>query len=293
LSTLYPTLKKIIAAHVAGTRFGIHVDSADGLLSQGAAGYQLTWMDAKVDDWVVTPRGGKTVEINALWYHALRLMEGWARDAADHDAAQYADLANRVQRSFNERFWHPSGEYLYDIVDLTDQPAGSVDAKFRPNQILAVSLPNAVLARERWEPVVRAVAERLLTPVGLRSLAPDDPEFKPKYYGDLRSRDAAYHQGTVWGWLVGPFVDAWLKTHPEDLSSARKAIEGFGHHLDDGCVGSVSEIFDAKEPFTPRGCIAQAWSVAELLRATVELNRQDELAVAPRLPDLVAEEAHG
>jgi predicted glycogen debranching enzyme len=274
LDALYPKLKTVVAAHVAGTRFGIHVDETDGLLLQGADGYQLTWMDAKVDGWVVTPRRGKAVEINALWYNALRLMERWAEARHDADAADYRARADRAERSFNDRFWFAEGGYLYDLVDGegggTDGRGN--DARCRPNQIFAVSLRHAVLRRERWDAVVRTVRERLLTPVGLRSLAPGDPDFKPRYYGDLRTRDAAYHQGTVWGWLAGPFIDAWLKVYPDDREGARRALDGFVPHLDDACIGSISEIFDADPPFTPRGCIAQAWSVAEVLRAWVKLN---------------------
>jgi predicted glycogen debranching enzyme len=269
LSLLYPTLKDIIANHVRGTRFGIRMDERDGLLTQGADGYQLTWMDAKVDDWVVTPRRGKAVEINALWFNALKLMERWAEDQGDA-AAEYRDLAERTRRSFNERFWNAEAGYLYDVVDVDGFP-GRVDPKCRPNQVLAISLPNPVLIRERWPPVINAVRDRLLTPVGLRSLAPGDPDYKPRYFGDLRARDAAYHQGTVWAWLVGPFVDAWLKVYPEDTNAAWKATEGFVRHLDDACIGSISEVFDAEPPFTPRGCIAQAWSVAEVLRVWVKL----------------------
>jgi glycogen debranching enzyme len=156
------------------------------------------------------------------------------------------------------------------VVD-TEGGAGSVDARCRPNQLFAISLPHAVLVPERWEPVVNIVRDRLLTPVGLRSLAPGDPEFKPRYFGDLRARDAAYHQGTVWGWLVGPFADAWLKVWPADPDGLRKTVDGFTAHLDDACVGSISEVFDAEAPFTARGCIAQAWSVAEVLRVWVKL----------------------
>jgi predicted glycogen debranching enzyme len=272
LETLYPTLKKIIRAHVQGTQFGIHVDSRDHLLVQGVPGYQLTWMDAKVDDWVVTPRRGKAVEVNALWYNSLCLMEQWAADMNDRDRQDYRDRADRVRKSFNERFWYRGGGYLYDVVDAEQ---GGNDPKCRPNQLLAISLEHPVLDPEHWKPVMRTVEQQLLTPVGLRSLAPIDPDFKPRYYGDLRTRDAAYHQGTVWGWLVGPFVDAWLKAYPDDVAGARRALEGFVAHLDDACIGSVSEIFDAEPPFTARGCIAQAWSVAELLRSWVKLSDRD------------------
>jgi len=274
LSALYPTLKTIVDAHVNGTRFGIHVDPADGLLTQGAEGYQLTWMDAKVDDWVVTPRRGKAVEINALWYQALRLMADWADRAGDPDGAAYRARADQVYHSFNRRFWCPSREHLFDVVDGELGTNGSADdPRCRPNQVLAIALPHAVLARERWHAVMRVVRAQLLTPVGLRSLAPNELEFKRRYDGDLRARDAAYHQGTVWSWLVGPFVDAWLKVYPDDIAGARRAVDGFAPHLNDACVGSVSEIFDADAPFTPRGCVAQAWSVAELLRVLVVLSR--------------------
>jgi predicted glycogen debranching enzyme len=266
LRSLYPTFQKIVDAHLAGTDFGIHVDPADGLLAQGAPGYQLTWMDAKVEDWVVTPRRGKAVEINALWYNALRLMEEWALEMEDAGGSGvYKGHAERAQASFNERFWNPHAGCLFDVVDV-DQQAGVNDGKCRPNQILAVSLPHTVLARDKWESVTRAVRSQLLTPVGLRSLAPSDPSYKSRYFGDLRARDAAYHEGTVWAWLIGPFVDAWLKVHPDDVDEVQRVLDGFGPHLNDGCVGSISEIFDAEPPFTQRGCIAQAWSVAEVLR---------------------------
>jgi predicted glycogen debranching enzyme len=273
LSLLYPTLRRIVDAHVRGTDFGIHVDERDGLLVQGAPGYQLTWMDAKVDDWVVTPRRGKTVEINALWYNALRLMETWAPQFGDSSAG-YGARAEQVRRSFNARFWYADGQYLFDVVDTDHGGPGSTDRKCRPNQIVAIALAHPILDAQHWQPVMRIVREKLLTPVGLRSLAPDDPEFKAKYFGDLRTRDAAYHQGTVWAWLAGPFIDAWLKAYPDDLDGARAALEGFVAHLDDACIGSIGEVFDAEPPFTPRGCIAQAWSVAEVLRAWVLLARR-------------------
>jgi len=202
------------------------------------------------------------------------LMQQWAAD--EGDAAYAADCRTRAERArgaFNRRFWNADRGYLYDVVDCNGV-AGADDAKCRPNQVFAIALPHPVLARERWVPVMRVVHDRLLTPVGLRSLAPGDKEYKPRYFGDLRARDAAYHQGTVWGWLVGPFIDAWLKVYPDDRDGARQALDGFLPHLDDACIGSVSEIFDAEPPYTPRGCIAQAWSVAELLRVWVRLLRQ-------------------
>jgi len=268
LALLYPTLQRIIEAHVRGTRFGIHVDEHDGLLIQGADDVQLTWMDAKVDGWVVTPRRGKAVEINALWFNALRLMQRWADEFGD-DAAAYGARADLAQRSFNDRFWFADGGYLFDIVDAE---GGGNDPKCRPNQVFAIALPHPVLVPERWAAVMAIVRDRLLTPVGLRSLAPGDRDYKARYFGDLRARDAAYHQGTVWGWLVGPFIDAWLKVYPDDIAGARQALQGLVPHLDQACIGSISEVFDAEAPFTPRGCIAQAWSVAEFLRAWIKLD---------------------
>jgi predicted glycogen debranching enzyme len=270
LARLYPTLRHIIDCHTQGTRFGIHVDPRDGLVAQGAPGYQLTWMDAKVDDWVVTPRRGKAVEINALWFNALKLMEEWAGDHADRSEV-YRDRAAQVRQSFNDRFWFADGRYLYDVIDGED---GGNDARCRPNQILSIALPHPALLEHRWEPVMRIVRDRLVTPVGLRSLAPGDPDYKPRYFGDLRARDAAYHQGTVWAWLAGPFIDAWLKVYPDDVAGAQRALDGFVPHLNEACIGSISEVFDAEAPFTPRGCIAQAWSVGEVLRVWVKLARR-------------------
>jgi predicted glycogen debranching enzyme len=263
LRRLLPLLLEVVDHHVRGTRFGIGVDPSDGLLKQGQEDYQLTWMDAKVDGWVVTPRRGKAVEINALWYNALELLRRWVEEErGPAAAAPLAEHADKARRSFNERFWYDAGGHLYDVVDgeQGDDPA------CRPNQLLAFSLAHPVLEQRRWERVLQVAQERLLTPVGLRSLAPGHPDYKPRYYGDLRSRDAAYHQGTVWAWLIGPFVECWLKVYPEDRASARAFLEGFVPHLGQACIGSVSEIFDAEPPFTPRGCVAQAWSVAELLR---------------------------
>jgi predicted glycogen debranching enzyme len=283
LRVLLPTLLDIVDHHLSGTRFGIGVDPADGLLRQGAEGYQLTWMDAKVGDWVVTPRRGKAVEINALWYNALRLLQGWVAAHGDPSMAEASARnlgahAERCRESFNRRFWYAEGGHLYDIVDgvLNDEPGD--DPACRPNQLFAVALDHPVLDEARWEPVLRVCTERLLTPVGLRSLAPSHPDFKPCYDGDLRARDAAYHQGTVWGWLIGPYVDAFLRVHPGDLSRARQLLEGFVPHLGEACLGSISEVFDAEEPYTPRGCVAQAWSVAEVLRCWVKTAELEEAA---------------
>lgn len=263
LQLLLPVFKEIVKHHIEGTHFGIKVDPDDGLLSQGADGYQLTWMDAKVDDWVVTPRRGKAVEINALWYNALCLTAQWI-DAEEGSSAaeEYRQLADRVSNSFNQRFWYEEGNYLFDVIDGEH----GNETALRPNQVFAISLDYPVLDARRWEPVLNCVHENLLTPVGLRSLAPSEPDYKSRYYGDLRARDAAYHQGTVWGWLIGPFIDAWLRWKPDDLATARSFLKGFDKHLDEACMGSISEIFDAEPPFTARGCVAQAWSVAEVLR---------------------------
>jgi predicted glycogen debranching enzyme len=267
LRHILPKLVDIAEHHLHGTRFGIAVDPQDGLLRQGAENYQLTWMDAKVDNWVVTPRRGKAVEINGLWYNALSLLADWLRaEKKDAEAEAYANHARRAKQSFNERFWYADGNYLYDVID---GESGN-DWACRPNQLMAFSLKHPVLEERHWKAVVEIVRERLVTPVGLRSLSRDHADYKAKYFGDLRARDAAYHQGTVWAWLIGPFIDAWLKVYPEDFAGARKFLGGFESHLNEGCIGSINEIFDAEPPFTPRGCIAQAWSVAEVLRCWVK-----------------------
>jgi predicted glycogen debranching enzyme len=272
LRLLIPKLVDIVDHHIHGTHFNIKVDPADGLLSQGQEGYQLTWMDAKVDDWVVTPRAGKAVEINALWYNALKLLETWVAEERGNQAATYlADHAAQTHASFNDRFWYSEGGYLYDVVDGPDGD----DTACRPNQIFSISLSHPVLDPARWESVMNVVSERLLTPFGLRSLSRDHPDYKPVYTGDIRSRDAAYHQGTVWGWLIGPYIDAWLKLHPQDKAAARKFVLGFSTELENAAIGFISEIFNAEEPHTPRGCIAQAWSVAEVLRCWVKTSGRD------------------
>ncbi len=269
---LLPKLVEIVNKHLQGTRFGIGLDTQDGLLTQGEAGYQLTWMDAKVGDWVVTPRRGKAVDINALFYNALMLLSGWLAEAGQRTGAGGADViaahADRLRTAFNRRFWNPATGCLFDVVDgEPDDKGARDDASVRPNQLLAISLPNPVLDPAHWPQVMGVVREQLATPFGLRSLAPGHPDYKPRYDGDLRTRDAAYHQGTIWGWLIGPFVDAWLKTFPDDREGARRLLDGLGQELSAACIGTISEIYDADPPFAPRGCVAQAWSVAEALRA--------------------------
>jgi len=266
---LYPVLRDIVAHHIRGTDFNIGVDPADDLLHAGAPGYQLTWMDAKVGDWVVTPRRGKPVEIQALWHNALWLMAEWA-PACGVAPAPYAERAARVAASFERRFWNPRAGHLNDVVDGEQGD----DASCRPNQVFAISLPHPVLAREHWGAVLDVVRAKLLTPYGLRTLSPDHPDYKATYHGDLRARDAAYHQGTVWPWLVGHFVDA-VQKHDPDRGDARGLLRAFEDHLRDAGVGSISEIFDAEPPFLPRGCIAQAWSVAEVLRAWLACARAE------------------
>jgi predicted glycogen debranching enzyme len=266
LFQILPKLEEIIEFHLRGTDFGIAVDPADGLLRQGAPGYQLTWMDAKVDNWVVTPRRGKAVEVNALWYNALCHMNQWLHQDGRTEAADaIAAHAKRAYDSFQKRFWYEKGGYLYDVVDCESGD----DCSLRPNQVFAMSLDFPILGRDKWESVLSRVEKELLTPFGLRSLAPSDKDFKPRYYGSLWDRDAAYHQGTVWPWLIGPYVNAWLKLHPDDLQGAENLLQAFSQHLGEDAIGSISEIFDAEPPYAPRGCVAQGWSVAEVLRAHV------------------------
>ena len=267
LRFLLPKLIKIFEAHIRGTLFGIRVDPADGLLRQGEEGYQLTWMDAKVDDWVVTPRRGKAVEIDALWYNALRLLQKWVEEEKDQKAARDIGVwADKAKDSFNRKFWCAQEDYLYDVIE---GPEGD-DAACRPNQLLAISLDHPILEPSRWKPVVRSVQQRLLTPYGLRSLAASHPDYKARYFGDIRARDAAYHQGTIWAWLIGPFIDAWLKVYPEDRAGAHELLRGFIPNMNAHGIGSISEVFDAEQPWTPHGCIAQAWSVAEVLRCWIK-----------------------
>jgi predicted glycogen debranching enzyme len=263
LSDLYPVLQSIVEWHRRGTHYHIGVDPTDGLLFAGEPGVQLTWMDAKVGDWVVTPRVGKPVEVNALWYNALRTMAGFARRLGQ-DAGSYDRMGDQVKRSF-ARFWSETAGYCYDVLDAPDGD----DLALRPNQLFAASLPHSPLTREQQRAVVDICARHLLTSHGLRSLAGHDPAYVGHYGGDQRQRDGAYHQGTVWSWLIGPFVSAHLRVYG-DAELARSFLRPLVYHLADHGVGSISEIFDGDPPFTPRGCIAQAWGVAELLRAWQE-----------------------
>jgi len=257
---LFPVLREIIDWHIRGTRYGIRLDPEDGLLFAGEPGVQLTWMDAKVGDRVVTPRIGKPVEINALWYNAVRSMAFFAALLGEESSA-YVSLAEKTLRGF-ERFFR---EDFGHCLDVLDGPDGD-DASMRPNQILAVSLPHSPLSESRRKPVVEACARDLLTPLGLRSLSPGDPRYSGHYGGDPAARDAAYHQGTVWPWLIGPFVTAHLRVY-RDPATARSFLLPLLRHLGDHGLGSICEIADGDPPFAPRGCIAQAWSVAETLRA--------------------------
>ena len=260
LVELFPALSEVIDWHVRGTRYNIHLDPADGLLYAGEMGEQLTWMDAKVDDWVVTPRTGKPIEINALWHNALMIMAQFCQqlDKPDHD---YTALAQRAAGSF-EKFWQPARGYCYDVIE---GPDGS-DSALRPNQIFAVSLKFAPpLPTPRQKAIVDTCAQRLLTSHGLRSLTPNHPDYIGIYGGDRYKRDGAYHQGTVWSWLIGPFVQAHLKVY-QNPELARSFLMPLAHHLRAGCVGTFSEIFDGNAPFMQRGAYAQAWSVAEVLR---------------------------
>ena len=261
---LYPTLTDIIEWHKRGTLYGIGVDPADGLLHAGAPGVQLTWMDAKVDDWVVTPRRGKPVEVNALWYCALRCMENWAMHLS-YDALEYAQLLTQVRENFARRFWYEQGGYLYDVVDV-DGVAGQNDAALRPNQLFAASLTNHLLSEEQTRTMLQSVTDYLLTPMGLRTLSPQDPAYHSHFNGKREARDEAYHQGTVWPWLIGPYVDVHLRLY-NDCLGLLPLLQPLVKHLWDDCVGSICEVAEPEPPFAPAGCFAQAWSVAELLRA--------------------------
>jgi predicted glycogen debranching enzyme len=260
---LFPVLRDIVDWHLRGTRYQIHVDPDDGLLYAGEPGVQLTWMDAKVDDWVVTPRTGKPVEVNALWYNALRIMVEFAWLLGE-TTERYEALARQARAGF-ARYWNEEAGYCYDVLD---GPGGN-DPALRPNQLMAVSLRHSPLPAEQRRAVVDACARHLLTSHGLRSLDPRHRDYKGRHGGNRRMRDAAYHQGTVWGWLIGPFASAHLRVYG-DREGARSFLQPLLRHLAGGCVGSLSEIYDGDAPFTPRGCTAQAWTVAEVLRVWKE-----------------------
>ncbi len=261
LQELFPVLVSMIDAHVAGTRYNIHVDPSDGLLYAGGPGVQLTWMDAKIGDWVVTPRTGKPVEINALWINALETMAGFARLLAK-PADAYEKLATRAKSNF-QKFWNADRNCCFDVID---SPGIGNDAALRPNQVFAASLPSSPLMPGQQKAVVDVCARHLLTSHGLRSLAPGEAGYTGHYGGSPRDRDAAYHQGTVWGWLLGPFALAHFRVY-RDRQAALRFLEPLGRQIYAGGLGTLSEIFDGDPPFTPRGCIAQAWTVAEVLRA--------------------------
>jgi glycogen debranching enzyme len=267
---LLGAIDAIVGGYAGGTRFGIHADD-DGLLAAGVPGVQLTWMDAKVGDWVVTPRIGKPVEVQALWINALRI--------AGERSSQWMELAKRAESSFRARFWSAELGYLYDVVDA-NHVRGTEDRTLRPNQILAVGgLPYALLDGERAARIVAVVEQHLLTPAGLRSLSPKDSDYVTVYTGDLRARDRAYHQGTVWGWLMGPFVEAWVRMHGNTAEVRHEArtrfLVPFVEHYGGSETGQIGEIADGAAPHTPRGCPFQAWSVGEALRLSEDVLHAD------------------
>ncbi|HXA86416.1 MAG TPA: amylo-alpha-1,6-glucosidase [Candidatus Dormibacteraeota bacterium] len=265
---LYPVFGQIIEFHIKGTRYNIKA-AENGLLNAGAPGVQLTWMDARIGDWVVTPRSGKPVEIQALWYNALRIMEDLAARFRDEEQRQkWSNLASHASGTFNRVFWNSEARCLYDVVN-----GGPPDGSIRPNQIFAVSLHYSMLSAERARAVVDTVERELLTPVGLRTLSPRDPRYRATYEGNQYSRDSAYHQGTVWPWLLGPFVSAYVQVNggsAQSRSRAHDLLRDIAQHLTEAGLGQISEIFDGDAPHHPRGCFAQAWSVAEILRALCE-----------------------
>ena len=264
---IFPHLKEIISAYEKGTDFSIYMED-DGLIHAGSGLDQITWMDVRVGDWVATPRHGKPVEINALWYNALRIMESLC-EKFDEDASAYRTRAEQVKESFNAKFWDSANQCLFDVVD-GDEP----DDHIRPNQVYAVSLPFSLLPEEQEKAVVALVEKELFVGCGLRSLAPDHPDYHGIYCGALAKRDAAYHQGTAWGFLLGGFFSAYMKVNHHSSSAAANAVRMLEpvrkHLMDSGCIGSISEIFDGDTPHNPRGCYAQAWSVGEVLRCYCE-----------------------
>ncbi|MCE1246047.1 MAG: amylo-alpha-1,6-glucosidase [Firmicutes bacterium] len=267
---IYPVCKNIIENYKKGTNYNIGMDS-DGLIRAGEEGCQLTWMDAKVGNWVVTPRHGKPVEINALWYNALKIMENLAQKFGEtKESGEFKSMAETTCKSFNEKFWYQRGGYLYDVLSET---AG--DDSFRPNQLFAVSLPYAVLDEDKWQTVVNKVFEKLYIPFGVRSLSPDNPNYKGACLGTIKERDGAYHQGTAWGWVLGPFLEAYIKANgmsPQALARAEVMMDLWMGELHNGGQNTLSEIMDGDEPFTVRGCISQAWSIAEALRLKQIIN---------------------
>lgn len=266
LSELFDALDSIVDWYLRGTRYGIAVDSADGLLRAGEPGVQLTWMDAKVGDWVVTPRIGKPVEVNALWYNALCSMDGFAQQLT-RDPSRYRACAGTARLSF-ARFWNAGANYLYDVLD---GPSGD-DASIRPNAVFAAALPFRALDTARESAIVREAARSLLTTFGLRSLAPSDPAYVGCYEGPPQERDAAYHRGTVWPWLIGPFVRAWTNAF-ETHDGVERFIEPFAARMQTYGMGTLAEIADGNAPYVERGCIAQAWSVGQVLQTWHELER--------------------
>jgi predicted glycogen debranching enzyme len=267
---LFPTLVEIVDAHVRGTRYNIKVDPADALIFAGSPEVQLTWMDAKIGDWVVTPRIGKPVEINALWINALHTMADFARLLV-RPGEGYEKLAEKATRNF-QKFWNPERDCCFDVID---EPGGGNDASLRPNQIFSVSLPVSPLSDRQQKSVVDAVAKHLLTSHGLRSLAPSEPAYKGEYAGGPRERDSAYHQGTVWGWLLGPFALAHYRVY-KDRAAAQSFLEPLGQTIYSSGLGTIAEIFGGDSPFPAAGCIAQAWSVGELFRAWQILSAASE-----------------
>jgi len=270
LDEILPVLKEIIDWHFKGTRYTIHVDD-DGLLYAGEVGQQLTWMDARIGTWVVTPRMGKPVEIQALWYNVLKIFAELLRlNKQKKDAETIEASASKAKESFDKLFWNATGSYLYDVIDENGNP--NVD--LRPNQLFAISLPFALVEGEKAEAILKIVEEKLYTPVGLRSLPIEDVHYVHHYGGDQWHRDSSYHEGTVWSWLLGAYVDALVRVKSQN-SKVKSVIDSFIYHLNEGCIGSVSEIFDADAPHHPRGCVAQAWGVAEVLRVMKDYELYD------------------
>ncbi len=287
-TSFYPALKSIANLHLSGTRYGIHADS-DGFLWAGDETTQLTWMDAKVGDTAITPRAGRPVEIQALWYNALRILEEFGRQFADDAAADYyAGIAHKLQKKFEFVFWNEEDQCLFDVVGNSGG-----DAAIRPNQVIAVSLRHCLLGKERALDVLKVAERELLTPYGLRTLSPTHPQYRGRYEGDVWSRDSAYHQGTVWPWLAGPFFSAKLRFAKDTGKAVEEAeawLNRFSIHLKEAGLGQVSEIFDGDVPHQARGCIAQAWSVSELLRLAKMINKRSR--VTPFKAEAVQPQGH-